>query len=130
MTERQEVEAVAAILREHSIFKSIVDDTASPTQQEIDWNRHIWQRAAANSVAEWLLENVERIRAALGAPSSAPEGPWKASRIDSARWEVVLTDEDGLTTVLDPFTEAEAIAVRDALNAVAARVNREGARQP
>ena len=61
----------------------------------------------------------ERVEAA------PPDGPWIAAQYDSVIWAVEMDDGEGTVQQHTPFTEAEAIAVRDALNRVAA-VSGEG----
>lgn len=62
------VETLAALLRTHPMFAPIYDDTASPTQREMDEHDSNQRRQRADDLAAWLLPQ-------LGA--GAPAGPWE-----------------------------------------------------
>ena len=46
---------LAALLRAHPMFAPIRDDTASPTQRQLDEHDSVQRRQRANGLAEWLL---------------------------------------------------------------------------
>lgn len=102
-------------------------------RMEVKLEAALHARGWPNTLA-LIHDALELLRAARSLPvRAAPEGPWEATNFSSGRpdWNVVSADDDGDNvrrwTSVHIASQAEAFAIRDALNRVASQPERDPA---
>ena len=117
MTENdvQGPERLAALLRTHPMFGPIEDDTASPTQRQLDEHDSAQRRQRADGLATWLIDNGVSLPDSGDAPRAEPTGAAIEAAI-AAIW--LYTDSSSGVLKVDGFAKDVVLTALKAAYAV------------